>query len=115
MKLKELLLVTESRIFPNNFVRINIVEAEFKRIFGDGEAPKIKFDDSGMYVILDTFAKRMFDAAETDEKFTLSDAGLIDEIKNTNKFYIEFIKAEDTEDQTETPAGSETEETPPAA
>ena len=108
MKLND--LINEVKIFKNNFVKVSMVEAALKKLFPE-ETPKILFDDNGMYVILDTFQIRDFENNGLGS-FSLSDAGIVDEIKNTKKFYVEFVKpisvdTEPTENDTKTEEGAE--------
>ena len=117
MKLRD--LITEARIFQNNFIRVGMVEEEFKRIFADKQVnPKIDFDTNGMFVILNNFAFADFENMKSNDQFTLVDGGVDDEIKNTRKFYIEFIKAEEVApevadgDSAETPVEGEPPATP---
>ena len=93
MKLKDLLY--EARIFQNNFIKLDIVEDEFKRIFGEN-TPKIEFDNDGMFIKLDTFTYNEYESADTVPHISLSDAGVVDEIKNIKKFYIEYTKPTET-------------------
>jgi hypothetical protein len=86
-------LIMEVRIFTNNFVKISMVEDELKVIFDD--TPTIQFDENGMFIILNTFQFREYEMKESFKNFFLSDAGIIDEIKNTSKFYIEYNKPTD--------------------
>jgi len=107
MKLKDIL--NETRIFQNNFIKLDIIKNEFKRIFGEN-TPEIKFDNNGMFIKLDNLSYTEFNASDIDN-FSLSDAGIIDEHKNIKKFYIEFIKPleNDKAPETETEKTEETE------
>ena len=95
MKLRD--LIAEARIFQNNFIRVGMVEEEFSRIFSDSQVtPKIDFDTNGMFVVLNNFQFADFENMKSNDQFVLVDNGVDNEIKNTRKFYIEFIKAEET-------------------
>lgn len=105
MKLRD--LIVEARIFQNNFIRVGMVEEEFNRIFSDSQVkPKIDFDTNGMFVVLNNFQFADFENMKSNDQFVLVDNGVDNEIKNTRKFYIEFIKAEETPGTEE--SGSET-------
>lgn len=105
MKLRE--LINEVNIFQNNFVKIEMVQDELKKVFGD-EAPKIKFDEDGLYITMDNFLFREYENNPLDS-FTLTDAGMIDEVKNIKKYYVEYVKVEKTETPTETESETPTE------
>lgn len=92
MKLRDLLV--EARIFQNNFIKVGMVEEELKSVFGEEEMPKVEFDADGMFIKMDNFKMRDYETAGGLKKFSLSDAGLVDEIKNIKKYYIEFTKVE---------------------
>lgn len=88
MKITQLL--KEVKLFKNNFVRISMAETAIAKLYPT-ETPKINFDDLGMYIILDTFQIRDYENIGMNG-FTLSEAGIVNEIKNLKKFYIEYIK-----------------------
>jgi len=115
MKLKDLKnLLNESRIFQNNFVKIDIVKKELALIFVDN-FPKIEFDNDGLFIKIDDFTYSKYKLDEVFDKFSLSEGIMIDEIKNIKKYYIEFttpIEPEETESTEEKPesSGEETRE-----
>ncbi len=90
MKLKDLLF--EVRIFQNNFIKVDMIKDELKMIFNNNDIPEISFDTDGMYIAMDNFKLREFDNYGGFKKFSISDAGLINHVKNIRKYYIEFIK-----------------------
>jgi hypothetical protein len=105
MKLKDLL--NETRIYQNNFIKIAMVEDTLKTLFGE-TPPEIEFDTDGMFIQLDTFMFRNYENGTTDDqtneqKFYLTDAGFVDELKGIKKYYIEFTKPDEKipEDATE--------------
>lgn len=104
MKLKDLLY--ETRIFQNNFIKVDMVEDELKKIFKEDEVPKIEFDEDGMFITLDNFTYRHYNSIGGFDSFSLTDGGIVDEINNIKKYYIEFTKQED-------PSKNKTEEKPP--
>jgi len=90
MKLKDLL---ETKIYPNNFIKIDMVKNELERIF-NSEAPEINFDDDGLYIKLDNFNLRELENNPMN-KFSITDAGFEnekDEVKGIKKYYIEYTK-----------------------
>lgn len=126
MKVRDLLL--EVRLFQNSFIKLDIVETELKKVFSQSDTiPKIAFDKDGMFITIDNFALREYEnyyaqsklntpptdnpsdtppdttvkspEITTDRPFTLSYAGVIDEIKNVRKYYIEYIKIPEIEDE----------------
>lgn len=91
-------LISEAHIFKNNFVRIDMATEAIKQLFPEN-TPKIQFDEDGMYIILDTFQFR--DYSDTGMgAFTLTEAGIADEIKNTKKYYLEYVKPVKPEEKT---------------
>lgn len=90
MKLKDLLF--EVRIFQNNFIKVDMIKDELKMIFNNTDVPEISFDVDGMYIAMDNFKLREFDNYGGFKKFSISDAGLINHVKNIRKYYVEFIK-----------------------
>jgi len=130
MKISDLLL--EVRLYQNNYIKIGIVEDELKKIFSTSDnVPKINFDDDGMFIILDNFEQNAYEAyknanankpseetaAPEENKdantstaiFELTDVGIFNQLNNTKKYYIEYIKIIDKEEP------EESTETPPAA
>jgi hypothetical protein len=103
MKISE--LINEVKLFKNNFVRVSMAEAAIKKLFPE-ETPKIQYDDQGMYIVLDTFQARDYENTGMGV-FSLSDAGIADEIKNTRKYYVEFVKQVETSAPTETDDNNE--------
>jgi hypothetical protein len=111
MKLKDLL--NEVRIFQHNFIKTDVVGNELKMIFGD-EAPAIEFDNDGLFIIMDIFQTRKYEESFEgidieDRKFFLSDGGFMDDLKSTKKYYIEFTRPLDDEEDT---PGEDSEEKP---
>lgn len=100
MKVRD--LIVETRIFQNNFIKIGIVEEEIKQIFGEEEAPKIEFDEDGMFIKMDNFMYRNYETNGGLNKFSLTDVGIIDELKNIKKYYIEFTKATEVDNKENT-------------
>ena len=88
MKLKDILF--ETKVFQNNFIKIQIIQDELKNIFMN-RTPEIKFDSNGMYIALNQFELRTFESEKKSDKFTLEDAGYIDDIKGIKKYYVSFI------------------------
>jgi len=114
MKLKDLL--NEVTVHQNNFVKIDMVEKELEEIFGD-EAPKIKFDEEGLYIRMDNFLMRDYESNPMNS-FTLTDSGFDndkDEVKNIRRYYVEYTKIEKDETPPEEDETSPTEETPTEA
>lgn len=110
MKLKDLLF--EVRIFQNNFVKIEMVENELSTLFSE-KVPEVKFDDSGLYITIDNFQYRDMEMNGGFKKFSLTDAGLVNEVKNIKKYYIEYVAVAKPQniptpvpDQTEIPVDS---------
>lgn len=87
MKLKDLLF--ETRIFQNNFVKVEMIQDELIVLFPEN-TPEVKFDDKGMYIAIDNFQYRELETKGGFKKFFLTDSGLVNEIKNITKYYIEF-------------------------
>jgi len=96
MKLRDLL--NETRVFQNNFIKVDMVEDELKKIFKNEKTPKIKFDEDGMFITVDNFTYRHYFQENNFNTFSLIDAGLIDEIKNIKKYYVEFNKVKPEEE-----------------
>jgi len=105
MKLKDLL---ETKIYPNNFIKIDMVKNELERIF-NSEAPEVKFDDDdGLYIKLDNFTLRELENNPMN-KFSITDAGFEnekDEVNGIKKYYIEYMKI----DKFQAPTASENNE-----
>lgn len=98
MKLEDLIL--EVRVFQNNFIKVDMVTDELKKIFKNEKVPQVKFDEDGMFILVDNFIYRNFLQEGVFNTFSLVDAGIVDEIKNIKKYYIEFIKKEVKDDTT---------------
>lgn len=110
MRLRDLIL--EVRVFQNNFIKVDLVEEELKKIFAQAEnIPKVNFDKDGMFITMDNFTLREYDNFYGDDeltKFTLTDAGVVDEKNNINKYYIEYtVIPKEEEEEKEGDEGSE--------
>ncbi len=101
MKLKDLLF--EVRIFQNNFVKVEMVTNELSSLFSE-KVPKVEFDDNGLYITIDNFQYRELEMNGGFKKFTLTDAGLVNEVKNIKKYYLEYIPAPKAEKPAIVPA-----------
>ena len=100
MKLRELL--SETTIHQNNFVKIDMVGKELEEIFGE-DAPKINFDEEGLYIKMDNFLMRYYEGNPMNS-FTLTDSVFDnekDEVKNIKRYYVEYTKIEKVETTTE--------------
>jgi len=100
MKLSDLL--NEVNVFKNNFVRADMAVEAVEKLFPE-ETPKIQYDEKGMFIILNNFQFRDYENTGMGS-FSLTDGGIQDEIKNTKKYYVEYVKVEatvDTTDQTD--------------
>lgn len=89
MKLIDLL--NEVNVFQNNFVRVDMAVEAIEKLFPE-ETPKIQYDKNGMFIVLDSFQFRDYEDNGLGV-FSLTDSGIRDEIKNTKKFYIEYVKS----------------------
>lgn len=83
-------LINEVKIFQNNYVRVDMAKKALEKLFPEN-TPNIMFDEVGMYIVLDNFAFRDYENGSLGA-FSLSEDGIVDEIKNTKKYYLEFIK-----------------------
>lgn len=88
MKLND--LINEVKVFKNNFVKVDMAEQAIEKLFPE-ESIKIDYDDDGMFIVLDTFQFRDYENTGMGA-FSLSDGGIVDEINNTKKYYIEYVK-----------------------
>lgn len=118
MKVKD--LIYEVRIFQHQFVKTDLIKNELFIIFGN-DLPVIDFDDSGLFIIMDNFQIRDYENSFAgkpieERKFFLSDGGVIDEIKNIKKYYVEFTRPiKDDNEQKTAETNTETSEPEPAA
>ena len=95
-------LINEVKIFKNNFVRVGMAEEAVKKLFPE-ETPKIEYNETGMYIVLDNFKFRDYENIGMGA-FSLTDAGIVDEIKNTKMYYVEYTKPIKPVDSTDTDA-----------
>lgn len=107
MKLKD--LISEVKIYQNNFIKINMAEKFIKEIVGEygsiENMPRLEFDNDGLFILLDTMMYREFDnklasIPENEKTFFLTGGTVVDDRKNIKKYYIEFMKVEEDDAET---------------
>jgi len=117
MKLKDLFKkenkLNEVNVFQNNYIKVQMIEDNLKKIFVDN-VPPIKYDDTGMYIKLDNMLYREIENNPM-ETFQLTAAGFeneADQAKGLKKYYVEYIKIEKNDNPSTTEEAGDAEETP---